>query len=54
MSGKNRLGIFLFCDAQGIVSDYVTYMLEDSEEWIEGTYPIELGKIDFYPFEPIE
>ena len=29
MSGKNRLGIFLFCDAQGIVSDYVTYMLDD-------------------------
>ena len=35
-------------------SIYVTYMLEDSEEWIEGTYPIELEKIDFYPFEPIE
>ncbi len=29
MNGKNRLGIFLFCDAQGIVSDYVTYMLDD-------------------------
>lgn len=33
---------------------YVSYLYADSEEWIEGKYPIELEKIDFYPFEPLE
>ena len=33
---------------------FVSYMYMDSEELIEGLYPIELEKIDFYPFEPTE
>lgn len=29
---------------------YISYMYEDCEEWITGYYPIELEKIDFYPY----
>lgn len=29
---------------------FISYLYEDSDDWIEGLYPIELEKIDFYPY----